>query len=95
MTLDTLLVMMAVLDPWWSSEDAAAVAAAAAPVVVPSVMVRSRDEAMGAALAATSFALTERLMAEWGTNAPGVLYGYMDLKLRSGYFIAIKKASVK
>ena len=35
----------------------------------PSVMVRSREETVGAA----SDALTDRLMAEWGTNAPGVL----------------------
>ena len=72
-TLEPVLVMLAVL--FWLSEvtAAAAAAAVAAEAAVPSDMVRSRLEAMGAALAATSLALTERLMAEWGTNAPGVL----------------------
>lgn len=52
---------------------------AAPPVeVVPiaSVIVRSSEDGPGTM--GPSLGLTDRLMAEWGTKAPGVLYGYME-----------------
>ncbi len=51
---------------------------AVAPAPSASVdIVRSNE--VGPGRTGASLGLTDRLMAEWGTKAPGVLYGYMDL----------------